>query len=127
MEQELPTLPVHSDFSGVRVVRSLRLCVMFLYRCLSFWPLCCLSFELQLLITLLVSFGRCVVCPSSYSFLLPFWYLLAVVMSVLRVTASYYPFGIFWPLYCLSFELRLLITLLVSFGRCVVCPSSYGF
>ena len=39
MEQELPTLPVHSDFSDVRVVRSLRLCVMFLYCCLSFWLL----------------------------------------------------------------------------------------
>ena len=62
MEQELPTLPVHSDFSAV--VRSLRLCVMFLYRCLS------------------------------------------IVLSVLRVTASGYPFGIL--------DLQLLITPLVS-------------
>jgi carbon starvation protein CstA len=78
----------------------------------------------------LVSFGHCFVCPSSYGFWLPFgifwplfclsfqlrllitlWYLLAIVLSVLPVTASYYPFGIFWPLFCLSFELRLLITL----------------
>ena len=195
-----------------------------------FWPLYCLSFDLhgfwlpfwyllaivlsvlrltRLLVTLLVSFGHCIVCPSTYtasdypfgifwplyclsfdlhSFWLPFWYLLAIVLSVLRLTrllvtllvsfghcivcpstytgllvtllvsfghcivcpstytASGYPFGIFWPLYCLSFDLhgfwlpfwyllaivlsvllltRLLITLLVSFGHCIVCPSTY--
>jgi hypothetical protein len=169
-----------------------------------FWPLCCLSFDLRLQITPLVSvclciacpstycfllplwyllaivlfvlrvtasdyplvsFGHCFVCPSSYGFWLPLWYLLAIVLSVLPVTASDYPlvsfghcfvcpssygfwlpFGIFWPLFCLSFELRVLITLwyllvivlsvlpvtasdypLVSFGHCFVCPSSYGF
>ena len=78
----------------------------------------------------LVSFGHCFVCPSSYRFWLPLWYLLAIVLSVLPVTASDYPlvsfghcfvcpssygfwlpFGIFWPLFCLSFQLRLLITL----------------
>ena len=91
-----------------------------------FWPLCCLSlFDLQLLITSLVSFGHCVVCPCLiYSFWLPLWYLLAIVLSVLVwFTASDYLFGIFWPLYCLSlFDLQLLITSLVSFGHCVVCP-----
>ena len=91
-----------------------------------FWPLYCLSlFDLQLLITSLVSFGHCVVCPCLiYSFWLPLWYLLAIVFSVLvRFTASDYLFGIFWPLYCLSlFDLQLLITSLVSFGHCVVCP-----
>ena len=97
-----------------------------------FWPLYCLSFyALRLLITPLVSFGHCIVCPSTlYVFSLPLWYLLAIVLSVLlRFTASHYPFGIFWPLYCLSFDaLRLLITLLVSFGHCIVCPSTlYGF
>ena len=97
-----------------------------------FWPLYCLSFyALRLLITPLVSFGHCIVCPSTlYGFSLPFWYLLAIVLSVLlRFTASHCPFGIFWPLYSLSFyALRLLITPLVSFGHCIVCPSTlYGF
>jgi hypothetical protein len=57
-----------------------------------------------------------------------------------------FPFGIFWPLYCLffylwlvfpplvsfghcivSFYLWLVITPLVSFGHCIVCPFIYGF
>ena len=46
MEQELLTLPEHPSspqvFYGVRVTRSLVLCVMFCNRCLSFKPLCCL-------------------------------------------------------------------------------------
>jgi len=42
-----PSCPV---FSGVRVTRSLVLCVFSVERCLSFCP---------------VSFGHCVVCPSS--------------------------------------------------------------
>ena len=44
--------------SGIRVTRSLVLCVWILGRCLSFcpfWPLCCLSFDLRILITPLVS------------------------------------------------------------------------
>ena len=96
-----------------------------------FWSLCCLSFlDLRLVITSLVSFGHCVVCPSStYGLWLPLWYLLVIVLSVLpRLTACDYLFGIFWSLCCLSFlDLRLVITSLVSFGHCVVCPSStYG-
>ena len=92
-----------------------------------FWPLCCLNFlDLQILITHLVSFGHCVVCRSSiYRSWLPLWYLLAIVLSVLRFTDSDYSFGIFWPLCCVSFfDLEILITPLVSFGHCVVCPSS---
>ena len=93
-----------------------------------FWPLCCLTFfDLQILITPLVSFGHCVVCPSSnYRFWLPLWYLLAIVLSdLLRFTDSDYTFGIFWPLCCLFFfEILILITTLVSFGHCVVWPSS---
>ena len=97
-----------------------------------FWPLYCLYFlDLRLLITSLVSCGHCIVCPSSiYDFWLLFWYLVAIVLSVLpRFTTSDYPFCILWPLYCLSLlDLRLLITLLVSYGRCIVCPSSiYDF
>jgi hypothetical protein len=86
----------------------------------------CLSFYLQILITSLLSFGHCIVCPSSiYGFWLPLWYLLAIVLSVLFTDFDYL-FGIFWPLYCLSFYLQILITSLVSFGHCIVCPI-YGF
>ena len=121
------------------------------------WPLYCLSLlDLRLLITPLVSFGHCIVCPSSiYDFWLLLWYLVAIVLCVLpRFTTFDYPFGILWPLYCLSFfdfvfsviprfttydypfrilwplyclsflYLRLLITPLVSCGRCIVCLSS---
>ena len=105
-------------FRGVRVTRSLVLYVCFVDCCLSFffWPLCCLSFfDLWILITPLVSCGHCVVSPSIYGFWLPLWYLVAIVLSVLRFMDSDYPFGIFWPLCCLSFfDLRILITPLVS-------------
>jgi hypothetical protein len=213
VEQELLILSEHLSslplFNGVRVTRSLLLCVCFVDRCLSFcpfpfdhfvvcpsiygfwlpfgifWPFCCLSFDLRILIILwyllaillsvlrftdsdyhLVSFGHFVVCPSIYGFWLPFgifwpfcclsfdlriliilWYLLAILLSVLRFTDSDYPlvsfghfvvcpsiygfwlpFGIFWPFCCLSFNIRILITPLVSFDHCVVCSSSmYGF
>jgi hypothetical protein len=88
------------DFSEVRVTRSLVLCVCIVDRCLSFffWALCCLSFiDLRFLIPPLVSFGHCVVCPSSiYGFWFPLWYLLAIVLSVLhRFTDSDSPIGIF--------------------------------
>ena len=49
------------------------------------------------------------------------------MLFVLRLEDSDYSFGIFWPLCCLSFDLRILITHLVSYGLCVVCPSTYGF
>jgi hypothetical protein len=55
VEQKLSTLPEHLSlspvFSGVRVTRSLVLCVCFVDRYLSFCPF---------------SFGHCVVCPSIY-------------------------------------------------------------
>jgi len=55
------------SFSGLRVARSLVFCVVFcrsLFALLSFffWSLCCLSFNLQLLITLLIS--------SNFSYIL---------------------------------------------------------
>ena len=61
----LLTLPEHLSsplgFSGVRVTRSLVLCVCFVDRCLFFYTF---------------SFGHCVVCSSSiYGFWLPFLYL----------------------------------------------------
>jgi hypothetical protein len=65
----------------------------------------------------LVSFGHCFVCSSSIpGFWLHLWYLMAIVLSVLRwFPASDYTFGILWPLYCLSlFDSRLLTTLVSS-------------
>ena len=53
--------------------------------------------------------------------------LLAIVLSVLWYADSDYPFGIFWPLCCLFFDIQILITPLVSFGHCVVCSLIYRF
>jgi hypothetical protein len=91
------------------------------------WPLYYLSFNLRFLVTPMVSFGHCIICPSIYGFWLPLWDLLAIVLSVLQYTVSGYPFGIFWPLYYLSFNLRFLVTPMVSFGHCIISPSIYGF
>jgi hypothetical protein len=61
VKQELLTLPEHMNsppvFSGVRVARSLVFCVCFVDRCLSFffWPLFCLSIDVRIMITPLVS------------------------------------------------------------------------
>ena len=65
VEQELPILPENLSsppvFSGVRVTKSLVLCVcfvrsLFVLLYFSFWPLCCLSFvDLRIMITPLVS------------------------------------------------------------------------
>jgi hypothetical protein len=92
-----------------------------------FWSLYCLFFDLSLLVTPLVSFGHCIVCSLIYVFWLPLWYLLVIVLSVLWFTSSDYPFGIFWSLYCMFFDLRLLVTPLVSFGHCIVCSLIYVF
>ena len=98
------------------------------YPFVIFWPLYCLFFvDLLILITPLVSFGHCIVCSSSiYWFGLPLWYLLAIVLSVLRrFTDSDYHLGIFWPWHCVFFvDLLILIIPLVSFGHCIVCSSS---
>ena len=84
VEQELPTLPKHLSsppvFSGVRVSRSLVLCVCFVDRCLS---ICTFSF------------GHCVVCSSSiYGFWLPpfgifklfLWHIVVVCSCILLHT-----------------------------------------
>ena len=82
------SLPV---FNGVRVTRYLVLCVFVLDRCLSF-----VLFLLAIVLSVLLSFGHCVVCPS-----------------------------VFWPLCCLSFcLLAIVLSVLLSFGHCVVCSSS---
>jgi hypothetical protein len=71
VERELPTLPEHLSscpvFSGVRVARSLVLCVCFVDRCLSFC---------------IFSFGHCVVCHSIFWFWLPLWYLQTLLIIV---------------------------------------------
>jgi hypothetical protein len=127
-----------------------------------FWPLCCqLFFDIQILITPLVSFGHRVVNAMAKRYQrgnqnlyieeelttqwpkdikgiirisiskknwhwLPLWYIMTIVSSaLLRYTDSDYPFGIFWPLCCqFLFDIRILITPLVSFGHCVVSSSS---
>jgi hypothetical protein len=43
---------------------------------------------------------------SFYGVWLPLWYVLAIVLSVVRFTVYDYLFGIFWPLYCLSVVLQ---------------------
>jgi len=60
------------------------------------WPLCCLYFDILLL------FGHCVVCTSTY------YFYLAIVLSVLQHTTF------IWPLCCLYFDILLLITPFVS-------------
>jgi hypothetical protein len=72
----------------------------------------------------LISCGHCVVCPSVYGFWLPLWYLVAIVLSVLRFTASDYPFGILWPLCCLSFDLRSDYPFSIMWPLC--CLSFFG-
>ena len=116
----------------VTVLSVLRLFTASDYSIGIFWSLYCPYFVyLRLLITPLVYFSRCNVLTSSiYGFWLPLWYILVVVLSLLRLfTASDYFFGIFWSLYCPYFVyLRLLITSLVYFGHCIVLTSSiYGF
>ena len=76
VEQELLTLQEHLSsppvFSGVRVTRSLVLCVCFVDRCLSFC---------------IFSFGRCAVCSSSiYGFWLPLWYLQTLLLFYLWIS-----------------------------------------
>jgi hypothetical protein len=92
VEQELLTLPKHLNsppvFSGVRVARSLVFCVMFcrsLFVLLSFflWPLCWLSFDWRLLITLLIS--------SNFSYRL-----LAVRTNILSHYSHFVPVRNMW-------------------------------
>jgi hypothetical protein len=76
------------------------------YSCGILWPLCCLSFVyLWFMLTPVVSCGHCIVCHSSiYGFWLPLWYLVVIILFVIRLfTVSDYPCGILWPLCCLSF------------------------
>ena len=83
------------------------------------WSWCCLYFG-DWRLTPLVSFGHDVVCTSSIDGL-PLWYLLVMMLSVLRLTA--YHFGIFWS-WCGLYFFDWLLTPLVSCGHDVVCTSS---
>ena len=66
------------------------------YPCGIFTPWWCLFFfDIQILITLVVSLGHCVVCSSS---IYRFWL----------------PCGIFRPLWCLFFDIQILIIPVVS-------------
>jgi len=78
VEQELLTLPEHLSsppvFSGVRVTRSLVLCVCFVDRCLYFffWPLCCLFFcDIRILITPLVYSNSSYTCHTNKDWFQP--------------------------------------------------------
>jgi hypothetical protein len=64
-----------------------------------FWPLCCLSFLwLTACDCPLVSFGHFVVCPSfDLRLLIVLWYLLAIVLSVIRSCKSKEGQTIQWP------------------------------
>jgi hypothetical protein len=83
-------------FSEVRVARPLVLCVvfcrsLFVHMSLFIWPLYCLSFfNVRLLITSLVSFGHCIVCPSSmYGFWLPPFGIFILVLSMLTFLLTF--------------------------------------
>ena len=119
--------------SGLQITASDYLFGVFkLFLSFFFWLLCCLAFNLRLLIA-----------PSGIFklFLFFFFWLLCCQAFKLRLLIAL--FGIFklllsfffsW-LCCLAFKLRLLITPLASssfscpfsFGYCVVWPSNYGF
>ena len=78
VEQKLFTLPEHLSlspvFNGVRVTRSLVLCVCFVDRSLSFCTF---------------SFGHCVVCSSIYGFWLPIWYLQTLFIMIYILDLSH--------------------------------------
>ena len=90
----------------------------------------CLSFDLRILITLVSdylsgSFGYVGVCPSIYGFWLHLCLIILLVnltmlVSVLRFTDSDYTcvwlsLWFFWLCWCLSFDLRILITLVSDY------------
>jgi hypothetical protein len=60
--------------------------------------------------------------------LLCLWHILTIALTVLLwYTASGYAFGIFWPLYWLSFfDIRLLLMPLISIGHCIDYPLIYA-
>jgi hypothetical protein len=69
-------------FSGVRVTRSLVLCICCVYRCLSFCT---------------VSFCHCVVCSSIYGLWLPLWCLQTLIMQCLTWFKEIQQFILIFP------------------------------
>ena len=79
------TLPEHTssplDFSGVRVTWCIVLYVCLVDRCLCPFVL----FHLAIVLSVLLSFGHCVVCSSSiYGFWLHLWYLQTLIPTLCR-------------------------------------------
>jgi hypothetical protein len=100
------------------------------------------GFWLHLCLITSGSFDYVGFCPSIYGFWLDLCLitplvLLAMLVSVLRFTVSNYtcvwlPLWFCWLCWCLSFDLRILITLVSDYpsgsvGYVGVCPSIYGF
>ena len=92
-EFELPTLPEHLSsppvFSGVRVTRSLALCVCFVDRCLSFFLAIVLS-VLRFMVTPLVSVSErvSVSVSVSVSVLYLYLYLYCICICIVSVSVS---------------------------------------
>ena len=91
MEQDLLTLLGHlslpPSFSRVRVARSLVLCVCFVDCCFSsfFSPLCCLFFfDIQILITPLVSSNYSELEVKTWSVRVIFQIILSLIIRILR-------------------------------------------
>jgi hypothetical protein len=101
----------------------------------KFSPLHCLIFDLRFLIILwyLESFHHYIVWSLTYAFWLPFGILKVFTITLfdLWLTLSDYPLVSwkFWPLHCLIFDLRFLITLwyLESFDHYIVWSLTYAF
>jgi hypothetical protein len=105
VEQELLTLPKCLSsppvFSGVRVTRSLVLCLCFedrrLFFCLfSFWPLCCLSFDIWILITSLVSSNSSYKTELSFFFSFSFNNVISFIqmLATINTPKVQAPFGV---------------------------------
>ena len=86
------------------------------------WSLFCLSSDLPLLVTPFDSCGLCFDCPLIYHFWLLPLTLVVFVLFVLWFTTSGYFLWLLWSLFCLSYELPLLVTPFDSYGFCFVCP-----
>jgi hypothetical protein len=121
------------EFSGVRVAPSLVFYVVFCRWLIVLLPfsvslLYCLTFELRLLFTpsnhfsvlcsalqyivcpfCLFSFRYCIVYPTIYGFWLPYQTICRFHVVLCRSVFAFLSFLITW-LYCLSFNIRLLIT-----------------
>ena len=151
--------------SGVRVARSLVFCVVFcrslsccpfllaivlsfLLQSMAQWGSCCSIFSflcsvLQIIVLLSLSFGHCIVVPSSIYDLVGF-VLLDLQFSVQCFVDHCLVVPFFWPLYCRSFFnlwlsgvfvarslvfcvvfcRSLFVLLSLSLGHCIVVPSS---